>query len=124
MEAKAICRNLRIAPRKVRLVADLVRGMKVNDALVQLQFNPKRAATPVSKLVRSAVANFKQMDGAAEVDVDQLVIRTIQVDEGPTARRFLPRAMGRATMIRKRSSHIKLTVGPRDEKQATNGAEE
>jgi large subunit ribosomal protein L22 len=123
MEAKAICRNLRMAPRKVRLVADLVRGMKVNDALVQLQFNQKRAATPVSKLVRSAVANFKQMEGAAEVDLDQLVIRTIQVDEGPTARRFLPRAMGRATMIRKRSSHIKLTVGPKDD-TPTNGAEE
>jgi large subunit ribosomal protein L22 len=111
MEAKAICRNLRIAPRKVRLVADLVRGMKVNDALVQLQFNQKRSATPVSKLVRSAVANFKQMDGAKSVDVDQLVIRAIWVDEGPTAKRFLPRAMGRATTIRKRSSHITVVVG-------------
>jgi large subunit ribosomal protein L22 len=111
MEAKAICRNLRIAPRKARLVADLVRGMKVNDALVQLQFNQKRSATPVSKLVRSAVANFKQMDGAKSVDVDQLVIRAIWVDEGPTAKRFLPRAMGRATTIRKRSSHITVVVG-------------
>jgi large subunit ribosomal protein L22 len=120
MEAKAICRNLRIAPRKVRLVADLVRGMKVNDALVQLQFNQKRSSTPVSKLVRSAVANFKQMDGAQAVDVDQLVIRAIWVDEGPTAKRFLPRAMGRATTLRKRSSHITVVVG---EKKQDTGAE-
>ncbi|MFA7332387.1 MAG: 50S ribosomal protein L22 [Candidatus Delongbacteria bacterium] len=111
MEAKAICRNLRISPRKVRLVADLVRGMKVNDALVQLQFSEKRSSTPVSKLVRSAVANFKQMDGAKGVDVDELIIQTIFVDEGPTAKRFLPRAMGRATTIRKRSSHITVVVG-------------
>lgn len=122
MEAKAICRNLRIAPRKVRLVADLVRGMKVNDALVQLQFNQKRSSTPVSKLVRSAVANFKQMDGAKTVDVDQLVIRAIWVDEGPTAKRFLPRAMGRATTIRKRSSHITVVVGEH-EGMASTGAE-
>jgi len=122
MEAKAICRNLRIAPRKVRLVADLVRGMRVNEALVQLQFNLKRSSTPVSKLVRSAVANFKQMEGAKGVDIDGLVIRAIWVDEGPTARRFLPRAMGRATTIRKRSSHITVVVGEKVE-QATTGAE-
>jgi large subunit ribosomal protein L22 len=121
MEAKAICRNLRIAPRKVRLVADLVRGMRVNEALVQLQFNLKRSATPVSKVVRSAVANFKQMDGAKGVDIDGLVIRQIFVDEGPTAKRFLPRAMGRATTIRKRSSHVTVVVG--EKPQASTEAE-
>ena len=122
MEAKAICRNLRIAPRKVRLVADLVRGMRVNEALVQLQFNLKRSSTPVSKLVRSAVANFKQMDGAKGVDIDALVIRQIFVDEGPTAKRFLPRAMGRATTLRKRSSHITVVVGEKQVQEST-GAE-
>lgn len=122
MEAKAICRNLRIAPRKVRLVADLVRGMRVNEALVQLQFNLKRSSTPVSKLVRSAVANFKQMDGAKGVDIDGLVIRQIFVDEGPTAKRFLPRAMGRATTLRKRSSHITVVVGEKQMQEST-GAE-
>lgn len=111
MEAKAISRNVRISPRKMRLVADLVRGMKVNDALVQLQFNQKRASTPVSKAVRSAVANFKQREDTSMVNIDELVIRAIYVDEGPTARRFLPRAMGRATQIRKRSSHLTVVVG-------------
>jgi len=121
MEAKAICRNLRIAPRKVRLVADLVRGMRVNEALVQLQFNLKRSATPVSKLVRSAVANFKQLPDAQGADIDGLVIRAIWVDEGPTARRFMPRAQGRATTIRKRSSHITVVVGQKVE--SNSGAE-
>jgi large subunit ribosomal protein L22 len=119
MEAKAICRNLRIAPRKVRLVADLVRGMRVNEALVQLQFNLKRSATPVSKLVRSAVANYKQLPDATGADIDGLVIKAIWVDEGPTARRFMPRAQGRATTIRKRSSHITVVVGQKD----SSGAE-
>ncbi len=122
MEARAISRNVRISPRKMRLVADLVRGMKVNDALVQLQFNPKRAATPVSKAVKSAVANFKQQDGSAQVNIDELVIRKIWVDEGPTARRFLPRAMGRATVIRKRSSHLTVVVG--DPAALKSGTEE
>ena len=120
MEARAISRNVRISPRKMRLVADLVRGMKVNEALVQLQFNQKRAATPVSKAVKSAVANFKQQDGADQVNIDELVINKIWVDEGPTARRFLPRAMGRATVIRKRSSHLTVVVGdPAAEKSGT-----
>jgi large subunit ribosomal protein L22 len=121
MEAKAISRNLRISPRKMRLVADLVRGLKVNDALVQLQFNPKRGALPVSKAVRSAVANFKQREDTVGVNVDELVIRAIYVDEGPTAKRFLPRAMGRATQIRKRSSHLTVVVGAGT--QAASGAE-
>jgi len=111
MESRAISRNVRISARKMRLVADLVRGMRVNDALVQLQFNPKGGARPVSKAVRSAVANFRNMEGSGEVDIDALVITSINVDEGATARRYLPRAMGRATRIRKRSSHLTVVVG-------------
>jgi large subunit ribosomal protein L22 len=123
MEAKAISRNVRISPRKMRLVADLVRGMRVNEALVQLQFNQKRSSTPVSKAVRSAVANFKNKDGAENVNIDELIIKTIFVDEGPTAKRFLPRAMGRATVLRKRSSHLTVIVGDPGNSTETNGSE-
>ncbi len=111
MEAKAVSRYVRMAPRKMRLVANLVRGMKINEALVQLQFNKKSAAVPVSKAVRSAVANYKmKFEGEAE-NFDNLIVRTIWVDEGPTQRRFLPRAMGRATKLLKRSSHLTVIVG-------------
>ncbi len=111
MTAKAISRNLRISPRKMRLVADLVRGLNVNDALVQLQLSPKRSATPVFKAVKSAVANWKQADGVDHSQADELVITRIWVDEGPTQRRYLPRAQGRATLLRKRSSHLTVEVG-------------
>lgn len=110
MHAKAISRNLRISPRKMRLVADLVRGMKVNEALIQLQLSPKRSATPVFKAVKSAVANLIH-NQEAKSTVEELVITRIWVDEGPTQKRFLPRAHGRATVLRKRSSHLTVVVG-------------
>jgi large subunit ribosomal protein L22 len=100
---------LRIAPRKVRLVADHVRGMKVGDALALLRYTPQAAAKPLAKLLRSAVANAEQKGG--RVDVDFLVVKTLTVDGGPKMRRFMPRAMGRAQRIEKRTSHVYVELG-------------
>lgn len=101
-------RWLRMSPRKVRLVVDLVRGQQVEEALNILSFCQKAAAQPVAKLVRSAVANALV---AGDPDVDKLFVETAFVDEGPTWRRWLPRAMGRATRVRKRSSHVTVILG-------------
>ena len=94
---------IRISPQKVRLVADLVRGKAVAEALTVLQTQPKRAGRILLKLLRSAVANAEQRQ---DLDVDTLVVKTIMVDSGPTLKRFRPRALGRATPIRKRTSKI------------------
>ena len=109
MEATAKLRYLRITPRKVRLVANLIRGKKVDHALAQLAYVEKRAAEPLAKLLRSAVANADQASKGA-VDVDQLVVKSLMVDQGPSLRRFMPRAMGRAFKVLKKTSHISLTV--------------
>lgn len=101
-------RWLRMTPRKVRLVVDLIRGKPVEEALNVLNFCHKAAAEPVGKLLRSAVANADNRGG---YNIDRLVVETAFVDEGPTWRRWLPRAMGRATRIRKRSSHVTLVLG-------------
>ena len=101
-------RWLRMSPRKVRLVVDMVRGKPVGEALDILAFSPRGAAQPVRKLLRSAVANADQRGG---FDLDDLVVARIFVDEGPTWRRWLPRAMGRATRVRKRSSHVTVVLG-------------
>jgi len=106
----AILRHLRMSPRKVRLVVDLIRGQEVEEALNILTFCPKAAARPVAKLLRSAVANA---DVAGEVDLDRLFIKTAFVDEGTTWRRWMPRAMGRATRIRKRTSHVTVELAER-----------
>jgi large subunit ribosomal protein L22 len=100
---------LRVAPRKVRLVADEVRGMPVGDALAVLKYTPQAAAKHLSKLIRSAVANAEQKGG--RVDVDALVVRTLTVDQGPKMRRFMPRAMGRAFRIEKKTSHVYVELG-------------
>lgn len=92
---------------KVRLVADLIRGKKVEDALNILAFTPKSSAPVLTKVLNSAIANAGQKKG---VDVDTLIVKKISVDEGPTLKRFRPRAMGRGTRILKRSSHIKIIV--------------
>ncbi|MFL5301435.1 MAG: 50S ribosomal protein L22 [Anaeromyxobacteraceae bacterium] len=104
---------LRIAPRKVRLVADNVRGRPVGDALAMLKFTPNAAAKPLAKLLRSAVANAETKGG--NVDVDRLVVKTLTVDGGPKLRRFMPRAMGRAYRVEKRTSHVfvELSTGAR-----------
>ncbi len=106
-QATAKLKSLRIAPRKVRLVIDLIRGMKTEDAVLQLRFSNKDAAKPVLKLLESAIANAKNNH---EIDTATLVVEKVFVDEGRTLKRWMPRAMGRATPIRKRSSHITLVV--------------
>jgi large subunit ribosomal protein L22 len=105
---KASVKHVRISPRKARLVVDTVRGKSVSQALSILAFTHKKAALPVQKLLKSAVANAVENHGVS--DVDNLVIDRIMVDEGPTLKRFTPRARGRATPIRKRTSHIRVTL--------------
>lgn len=101
---KAILRFLRISPRKTRLVADLVRGKSVDEAISILTVTRRAASDPLSKLIQSAIANAENAD--SEIDLDGLYIREIYVNEGPTLKRFRPRAMGRATRINKRTSHV------------------
>jgi large subunit ribosomal protein L22 len=107
MEWEASLKHAHISARKARLVADLVRGMQVGPALGMLQFTTKKAAGLIRKVVRSALGNATQSSG---VDEDRLYISKITVDEGPTAKRWSPRAMGRATRIRKRTSHIYVAI--------------
>jgi large subunit ribosomal protein L22 len=109
MESRAVARTIRIAPRKVRLVVDLVRGKKVEQALNILQFTQKRGAKIVSELIRSAVANA---DVKGKIDVDTLFVKkiTITVDAGSTLKRFRPMPMGRAGKVRKRTSHITVVL--------------
>lgn len=107
---RAKLRFLRLAPRKCRLVADLVRGKDVSEALNILQFTQRSPSEPMRKLVESAIANAE----ASDADVDRLFIATLCVDEGPTLRRYMPRAMGRATRINKRTSHITCVLAQRD----------
>ncbi len=108
MEVKASAKKIRISPRKVRLVIDLVRGSKVNDALDQLRFMNKNAKTVIEKLIKSGIANAVNTYNLSE---DNLFIKEIRVDEGATLKRWMPRARGRATPIRKRTSHIMLILG-------------
>jgi large subunit ribosomal protein L22 len=107
MEVKAVARFVRISPRKVRLAMDQVRGKKVDEALQMLSFAPQRGARILRKVILSAVANAEQNAG---LDVDSLFIKRVFADEGPTLRRFRPRALGRATRIRKRSSHLTVVL--------------
>lgn len=108
---KASAKYVRISPRKVRLVVDTVRGKSVSQAMSILTLTRKKAAKPVQKVLRSAVANATENDGIS--DVDDLLIDQIMVDEGPTLKRFMPRARGRATPIHKRTSHIRVTLRER-----------
>ncbi|MBW2195020.1 MAG: 50S ribosomal protein L22 [Deltaproteobacteria bacterium] len=107
MKAKAIAKHVRISPTKVRKVAKAVKGKPVEDALNLLGFMPQRSAKILTKVVRSAVANADQ---EPDVDVDSLSISNISVNEGPTLKRFKPRAMGRASRILKRTSHITVVL--------------
>ncbi len=107
MEWEAKLRYAHISARKARLVADLVRGMPVGAAISLLKFTPKKAAGLIQKVVESALGNASQSSG---VDQDKLYISTITVDEGPIAKRWSPRAMGRATRVRKRMSHIRVAL--------------
>ncbi|RLB04810.1 MAG: 50S ribosomal protein L22 [Deltaproteobacteria bacterium] len=107
MEVMARARFVRVSPRKARLVADLIRGKGVEEALNILAFTNKAFAKKLTKLINSAVANAQHN---TKMDVDKLWIKRIFVDGGPTLKRYIPRAMGRATMIRKRTSHITVVL--------------
>jgi large subunit ribosomal protein L22 len=107
MEVKAFSKYLRISPYKARLVADLLRGKTVGDALLTLQFTPKKSARLINKTLRSAVANA---ENTKLMDVDNLFIKEIVVDEGPRLKRFRPRAMGRATRVVHRTAHVTLVL--------------
>ena len=107
MEVRAKLRFVRIGPRKARLVADLIRGKGSEEALNILTFTKKAASKILIKLLKSAIANATQKK---TIDIDRLYVKKIAVDQGPTMKRFQPRAMGRATMIRKRSSHITIVL--------------
>src|SRR5437867_9816720 len=110
METRASSRFVRLTAQKARLVVDLIRGKPVEAAIALLEYTPKRGAKTVLQTLRSAVANAEAL---ANVDVDTLYVKRAFVDEGPTAKRFLPRAHGRATKIFKRTSHITLVVDER-----------
>jgi large subunit ribosomal protein L22 len=109
--SSARLRHIRISPRKARLVADLIRGRNVDEALNVLKYTQKRSAPLIGKLIQSAIANASET--SPDVDVDTLFVQTFYVDGGPTLRRFLPRAQGRATRIIKRTSHITVQLGAR-----------
>jgi large subunit ribosomal protein L22 len=111
MEAKAKLTMLRVAPRKTRLVADLIRGKNVSAAESILRFTDKRSAQPILKLLESAKANAINNHDMFE---DSLFISKIFVDEGPTLKRYLPRARGRADLMRKRTSHVTIVLEERD----------
>jgi ribosomal protein L22 len=106
---KAKARYVRIAPRKARLIADQVRGMHIEQARALLEFSPRGAAEPIQKLINSAAANAENNH---DLIGDEMRVSSITVDEGPTLRRFRPRAMGRATPINKRTSHIAVALTP------------
>jgi len=107
METQAILRNVRLSPRKARLVVDMVRGKGIQEAMNILQFSPQKTAPILSKLLKSAVANAEQKGVS---DVDTLFVKTVMVDQGPVLRRFMPRAQGRASRIRKPTSHITVVL--------------
>jgi large subunit ribosomal protein L22 len=107
MEASAKLKFARLSPQKTRLVVDLVRGKAVQEALNILKFSPQRPADIVAKVMRSAVANAEQKGIS---DVDRLFVKAVFVDQGPVLKRFMPRAQGRATKIRKPTSHITVVL--------------
>jgi large subunit ribosomal protein L22 len=107
MEAKAIARYIRISPQKARLVADVIRGRNVEDAINTLRFMPKKGARILRKVVESAVANAGQNEA---IDVDTLYVKRVFIDGGPMLKRMRPRAMGRANRILKRTSHITIVL--------------
>ncbi|QAY64435.1 50S ribosomal protein L22 [Xylanimonas allomyrinae] len=119
MEAKAQARFVRVTPMKARRVVDLIRGKQAGEAVAVLKFAPQAAAEPVRKVVESAIANARvKADRASErFDEQELVVAAAFVDEGPTLKRFRPRAQGRAARVLKRTSHITVVVAPREKKE-------
>jgi large subunit ribosomal protein L22 len=109
---RASSRYVRVAPRKARLVADQVRGLQIDRARALLQFSPRGAARDIGKLIESAAANAENNH---DLVADEMRVAEITVDEGPTLRRYRPRALGRATPINKRTSHIAVALSPEEE---------
>jgi len=112
---KSYLKGYRVSAQKARLVADQVRGKGVEDALSVLSLSSKRFARPLAKLVRSAVANAQEKNNRekAGIDIDNLVVKTIMVDEGPRSWRVMPRAQGRAAWIARKSAHVTVELGER-----------
>ncbi len=107
MEIKAAAKFIRISPRKIRLIMDQVRGKKVEVAVNSLSFAPQKGARILKKLINSAIANAEQN---SSINIDSLYIKRVYADEGPTLKRWRPRAQGRATRIRKRTSHLTVVL--------------
>lgn len=110
--AKAVAKTVRIAPRKVRLVVDLIRGKQIGEAISTLRFTPNGAAPVVEKVLMSAIANAEHN---YDLDLENLYVSQVFVDEGPTMKRFRPRAKGSASQILKRTSHITVVVSEKEE---------
>ena len=110
MEAKAVAKYIRIAPRKVRVVMNLIRGKNVADAFAILKFTPKASADVIEKVLKSAVANA---ENNFDMNVDKLYISSAYVDQGPTLKRIHPRSRGQAFSILKRTSHVTVVVAER-----------
>lgn len=119
MESRAIARYVRVTPRKVNQVLDLVRGINVEEALTTLSFSKKHVAKTIEKTMRSAVANAIQAD--SKVDVDDLYVKEALVGPGPIMKRWLPRAQGRATPILKRTSHITIILAGKESRVGKAG---
>lgn len=112
-EAKAQLKNYRQSPRKVRVVADLIRGKRVNDALTTLEYTTKRATNPLAKLLSSAIANAKNLS----IPVENLVVKEVSVDGGAILYRRRPRSRGMANAIRKRTSHVNIVLMEKEPKE-------
>ena len=111
METKAVAKYIRITPRKVRIVLDLIRGRNVAEAFAILKFTPKAGADVVEKVLRSAVANA---ENNFDMDADKLIVKTAFADQGPTLKRIHPRSRGQAFKILKRTSHVTIVVGDKN----------
>ncbi len=111
MEAKAIVRNVRMTPRKVKLICDLIRGKDANEAMAIIKNTPKAACEPMEKLLKSAQANA---ENNFSMDPDSLYVKEVMVGPGPVMKRVMPRAQGRAFRILKRTSHITLVLGEKE----------
>lgn len=112
MEAKAVAKYIRVAPNKARQVVNMIRGKQVDEARAILKYTPKRVAGVVAKVLDSAIANAEHN---FDMDRENLFVSKVYVDGGPTMKRFKPRALGRADLIRKRTSHITVVVGEKEE---------
>jgi large subunit ribosomal protein L22 len=121
---RATARHVRMSPMKVRRVVDMIRGLPATDAQAMMKFDPHAASEPVGKLLDSAVANASHLAHvrSQRLDPEDLVITEAYVDQGPTLKRFRPRAQGRAARIRKRTSHITIVVAPADSFAALPGS--